>query len=512
MTIDSILYHSSYRSWLLLSFFLLLPGFAFSQLPDVKVDIDAENKSAVRVLEEISLQTGYYFTYNSSLLPRNKKISLKANDIALEQALDRIFGTGLSYKLVDKNIVVYPHKEKNSSERADSAYEQALRITGIVKDKQTNKALPFATVLIDGTNRGIVSNLQGKFSLVIPPEIEEPILIVSNIGYKNYYLHVNPEKSDEVEVQMEKDIISLQEVMIRYQNPVEIIRRMKDSISANYLDIPSTMSGYFREYVLKNKEYVTFSEAIINISKSPYTLSLKNDKSRLVRGRKIQNISREDSILLKIKSGVNTSLQLDIINHRPDFLLMDYEPYYHYEFRNIVSYRNRQVYLIAFSPKEGYEYALYSGELYINKNDFALVAAEFYVASSDLKKNPGRFLVRKSPDIRVKPQKARYRVEYRKKDEKYHLSMVQAEVGFRLRKKREWFGSLFSIGIEMAITDIQPGIYEKIPRRERLHPGTILSDQEFSYDPDFWGNYDIIQPEASLQEALERMGYEWEEF
>jgi hypothetical protein len=40
---------------------------------------------------------------------------------------------------------------------------------------------------------------------------------------------------------------------------------------------------------------------------------------------------------------------------------------------------------------------------------------------------------------------------------------------------------------------------------EQLDPGVILADESFEYDPAFWGNYNTITPEASLQDVLERL-------
>ncbi|MGC9342203.1 MAG: carboxypeptidase-like regulatory domain-containing protein, partial [Bacteroidales bacterium] len=387
-----------------------------------------------------------------------------------------------------------------------------LRIKGTVKDKATGEELPFATIIIHNTNKGIISNLQGEFSFVYPASKENPILVVSVIGYKNAYVHVNPENSENLKINLEKDVISLQEVLIRYQNPKEIITNMRENIPGNYLSQRSSMTAYFREYVQKNNDFLTFSEAIIGIDKSSYNQFLKFDNVELIRGRKVQNISSEDSVLLKIQSGVNSSLQLDIIKNLPDFLSAEFADEYQYEFRNMVSYKNQYVYHLGFKPGENINTSQYRGDLYINKEDYSLLSAEFEVDPRDLRKNPERFLIRKSRFIRIKPLKASYKVEYRSTAGEYHLSMVKAEVKFRIRKRGEWIGSQYNIVLELAVTEVDPGTRNRIPRKQRLRPNSVLSEEEFTYDPEFWGNYDIIEPEASLQSALKKMGIEWTDF
>lgn len=491
----------------------IFPATIFCQLPDDSVNLSFENENIEKVLEEITLQTGYFFTYDASLISNSKKTSVQAKNIKLKNALDLIFNNPeLTYELIDKNIVIFKKNIPTPSQLASESDPTRLRIKGIVKDRQTGEKLPFATINIHNTRKGIIANLQGEFSFVYPAEKENPILVVSVIGYKNAYVHVNPDNADKLEIELEQNVISLQEVLIRYQNPVEIITSLRENIPSNYFSERSSMTAYFREYVQKNTDFITFSEAVIGIDKSPYNQFMKFDNVQVIRGRKMQNISREDSVLLKIQSGVNTVLQLDIIKNLPDFLSAEFANDYQYEFRNIVAFRNQYVYHIGFKPKEYSANSQYRGDLYINKDNYSLLSVEFEVDSRDLRKNPERFLIRKSRFIRIKPLKASYKVEYRSTESKYHLSMVRAEVKFRIRKKNEWIGSQYTIALELAVTEVDPETRTKIPRRQRLNPNTILSDEEFTYDPDFWGNYNIIEPEASLQSALKKMGIEWTDY
>ncbi len=499
--------------WLLAIFLLFTSFLLNAQLPEIYIDLNSKNENPLETLEKISLQTGYYFTYDSRLIDTSKKINLKISDYPLNEVLDTIFNNPeLDYKLIDKNIVIYFENRAEQKLPGTKKTRDDLSVKGVIKDSQSGEELAFATVLVDGTNRGTITNMKGEFTFIIPEEIKDPILVVSMIGYKNAYTHVNPEKNENLIIKLEKEVISLQEVIIRYQNPDEILRNMLKKIPANYLDEHSSMDAYFREYVKKNRDILTFSEAIIAIAKSPYTNYLQTDNVKIIRGRKLNNVSPEDSILLKIQSGVNSSLQLDIIKNLPDFVGRDYSDLYRLQFRNIVSYRNQQVFLIGFKPLPGVEDAQYEGDLYINKDDLALVAAEFEINPRTLRKNPERFLIKKSRQIRMRPLKARYRVEYRKTDGKYHISMAKAEVSFRVRKRKQWISSLYDIVIELAITEARPGLKTRIPRRDRLRPGTILSDEEFSYDPSFWGDYNIIEPEANLKEALGKLGIQWSDF
>ena len=50
---------------------------------------------------------------------------------------------------------------------SSSAFSQKTRIEGKVVDRETGKAVPFASVGIVGTSLGTSTNLNGEFSLVV---------------------------------------------------------------------------------------------------------------------------------------------------------------------------------------------------------------------------------------------------------------------------------------------------------------------------------------------------------
>ena len=63
---------------------------------------------------------------------------------------------------------------------ATSLFAQNLNISGVVVDFKSGEPLIGATVIQKGTNNGTVTDLDGKFTLVIP---KETTLSISYIGY-----------------------------------------------------------------------------------------------------------------------------------------------------------------------------------------------------------------------------------------------------------------------------------------------------------------------------------------
>lgn len=96
-------------------------------------------------------------------------------------------------------------------------------ISGKVIDHK-GEPLIGATIYIDGTTIGDVTDVNGAFSFEIKPEINA-ILIVSFVGYKTLYLE-NPSTNEPYLFKLEEDISVLSEVKV-YNNPFSRKQLMK---------------------------------------------------------------------------------------------------------------------------------------------------------------------------------------------------------------------------------------------------------------------------------------------
>jgi hypothetical protein len=59
----------------------------------------------------------------------------------------------------------------------------------------------------------------------------------------------------------------------------------------------------------------------------------------------------------------------------------------------------------------------------------------------------------------------------------------------------------------MAVTDWEVFPENRIPRgRDRIKSSIILSDEAQGFsDPDFWGEYNIIEPDKSIESAIRKI-------
>ena len=116
--------------------------------------------------------------------------------------------------------------------------------------------------------------------------------------------------------------------------------------------------------------------------------------------------------------------------------------------------------------------------------------------------------VRKKPaNAYVYPIDVAYRVDYREKDGRWYYGYSNAILEFKIDWDKKLFNSIYNLTCEMAVTDWEPNPEGKTPKvRERIRSSIILSDAADGFsDPDFWGAYNIIEPDKSIESAIRKI-------
>ncbi|WP_298709631.1 SusC/RagA family TonB-linked outer membrane protein [uncultured Chitinophaga sp.] len=143
-----------------------------------KISILRENAPIERVLDEIERQSGYQVWYEEGTLPSGSVVSIAIKNATLEEALEACLkGRQLAWTIVSKTIVL---------RKTSPAATQPLppeKIRGTVRDAETQKPMPGATVHVRGTDKATVTNANGEFEL--ETENGEAVLDVSFVGYES---------------------------------------------------------------------------------------------------------------------------------------------------------------------------------------------------------------------------------------------------------------------------------------------------------------------------------------
>ena len=380
-------------------------------------------------------------------------------------------------------------------------------IKGKIVDSKTKKELVFATVSVVGTNIGTVTNTEGEFVLKIKNDLNATEIEISYLGYKNLKKQINIFNDETVIIDLELQAISLSEIVIIPENATDLLNGIRAAIPKNYSIEPNSMMAFYRETIMQRRKYVAISEAVVEVYKAPYDNESKNDLVKLIKGRKSADVKKQDTLLFKLEGGPTVSLILDIIKNPYVILEKEMEQYYKYEILNAISIDNKQNFVIQFTQIAENEMALFNGKLYVDAQTLAVTAAEFSMNLADKEKAASMFIRKKPIGLKLTPLSTNYLVKYKQDNGKFYFSYVRNEVKFQCKWNRRLFNTTYSIMSEMAITDRTNQNVVEFPKSERMRSFTVFADKLNAFnDEDFWGEYNTIEPDQSIESAISKYG------
>ena len=112
-------------------------------------------------------------------------------------------------------------------------------------------------------------------------------------------------------------------------------------------------------------------------------------------------------------------------------------------------------------------------------------------------------MIKKKPrGVKARPSFVQYTVNYQHYQGKWHLVTAQASVKIKIRSKRDKLNSEFHSISDLLVTDIQSTELKRFARDESIKSSDVFVEMINEYDPDFWGNYNIIKPDEDLRNAF----------
>ncbi|MEX0982131.1 MAG: carboxypeptidase-like regulatory domain-containing protein [Bacteroidales bacterium] len=380
--------------------------------------------------------------------------------------------------------------------------------TGKVVDASNNSSLPFANIESEGMNIATVTNIDGNFTLKVPKNSSVNTFKVSYVGYKNSTQSLQKYRNlDYNIIRLDPTAVNLKEVTIRAEDAEDLIDEVLKNIPKNYSNEDMMMTAFYRETILKRRNYVSISEAVIDIYKTPYDNDFRYDQARLIQGRKSADVEKMDTILFKIQGGPVTTLLLDIVKN-PYILLTDqYKKAYNFHITSVISINDRLHYVISFNQKPHVTVPLYKGKLFVDMDNLAITETEFELNMNDEMEVVRMFIRKKPIGMKVIPERAVYMVKYTIEDNlTWYFNYARAEVKFDVKWDKKLFKTSYVAMSEIAITDRNDKPAERFRYRERFKRSQVLEELVYVFfDQDFWGGYNIIEPDQSIESAIRKL-------
>lgn len=133
------------------------------------------------------------------------------------------------------------------------SFGQNAKLTGEIKDYETNQALPYATIEIFSLKTGTITDKNGKFNLEIAPnDLNTDSINFSFIGYETLKMSINDFIEKEKTVKLKEKSIELGEIKIipkKYSTEIIGIKD-KEPWSMQYANLFSGNKGNY----IKNKK------------------------------------------------------------------------------------------------------------------------------------------------------------------------------------------------------------------------------------------------------------------
>jgi hypothetical protein len=173
---------------------------------------------------------------------------------------------------------------------------------------------------------------------------------------------------------------------------------------------------------------------------------------------------------------------------------------------NIVMIDDNPHYIIEFRQKPDVTTPLFLGRMFIDSKSYAVKEVEFSLNLEEIEQASALFIRKKPLGMDVTPEVASYRVTYRETDGKWYFAYSRAEVKFKVNWKKKLFNTNYTTMSEIAITDRTTEEVIKFAGRERIRYNDVFSDQVAAFtDPEFWGDYNVIEPDQSIESAIRRL-------
>jgi len=166
-------------------------------IPDKLITVDIKNQPLYDVLEIISNQGNFYFSYNSNIIRKDSLVSISVNNKPLKQVLDILFRNRYTYR-VSGNYIILRLAENQSSFIEKTGDDNEWIVRGYIIDKETGAGVHNASVYEKQHLVSALTDVNGYFSIKLKNWYRAPAITVSRAYYDDTTVYVRPQYGQQV--------------------------------------------------------------------------------------------------------------------------------------------------------------------------------------------------------------------------------------------------------------------------------------------------------------------------
>ena len=149
---------------------------AMANAQKLVVSLKLDNALVADGFRQLKQQTNLDFFFSNEVVDVDRLVSLELKDVFLDEALKCLLGQGYTYEFLEKMVVI-----RKEVQQVDE--KKMITVKGRVFMADST-GVPGATVLLKGTTVGVITNMAGEFTIVIPETKASPVLVFSFVGLK----------------------------------------------------------------------------------------------------------------------------------------------------------------------------------------------------------------------------------------------------------------------------------------------------------------------------------------
>lgn len=382
-------------------------------------------------------------------------------------------------------------------------------LSGQIIDVETKQPLPFATVNIQNTPKGVVSNAGGQFEFSFPTKHLTDTIVFSIAGYQSEKMLAQKlVNQGSLKIELVEKAVVLSEVVVTNKELTawEILELALKKIPDNYPTDPFEFKAFYRDYKLENDTCISIFEAAFSAYDKGYSKVgnklLLREKVVLEQVRKSLSVEYNAHTFKRVNV-MKELIKLNDVRYQSRLLDKKYKRRYDYSMAGYEVINDRLMYKI--KVKNDWSYFVY-----VDVVTYAIPKIEMdfkWIKDVDV----NEWIL--GDTLKYNQTEATMLLEFQMINGLYYPKYCSFTANLDAMDM-ETDTRLFTAYLlqEYMVTDIDFDPEEKPEKSERMDPYEMIENQKSNYDPEFWKNYNIIKLHPRDQKLVrgleERMNLE----
>jgi len=183
----------------ILSFLQALNQNTFAQKNplDVKISIKVDHQTVEKTLDCIGKAGNITFSYNSDNLPLDSVVSFDFNQKEIRKILHQLFGSNYTLKTTGQHIIILKNKKLQTKPS-----KEKINIRGSIYETGTHIRIANTSVYHLSGKEGVLTDLNGNFSITIQPQEDMVSLGINNRNYRDTIVFVQTIESQPIDISL----------------------------------------------------------------------------------------------------------------------------------------------------------------------------------------------------------------------------------------------------------------------------------------------------------------------